>query len=155
LASRLEAALIAGAVAIALNTAALAAADLLPLATARGGLLRLLSNVTGVHAPSGFLFQTAFHIGVGLAMGVVYAFALEPILPGPAWFRGFVYGLAAWLTNALIVLPLIGEGFAGQRHLSLLGMAWFAAAHMVFFIVQAVIYDRMIILQKLPSFKSE
>lgn len=39
---RTLAALLAGAVAIALNTAALAAADLVPLATAHGGLLRLL-----------------------------------------------------------------------------------------------------------------
>ncbi|HEY2533335.1 MAG TPA: hypothetical protein VGJ20_36290, partial [Xanthobacteraceae bacterium] len=39
---RTLAALLAGAVAIALNIAALAAADLVPLATARGGLLHLL-----------------------------------------------------------------------------------------------------------------
>jgi hypothetical protein len=41
--SRLARALISGSVAITLNTLALKAADLVPLATAKGGLLRLLS----------------------------------------------------------------------------------------------------------------
>jgi hypothetical protein len=49
---RTLAALLAGAVAIALNTAALAAADLVPLATAHGGLLRLLVIVVGRRAPN-------------------------------------------------------------------------------------------------------
>jgi hypothetical protein len=59
--ARVSASLVAGAVAIALNTAALAAADFVPLATAHGGLLRLLSITTGIAAPSGALFQMAFH----------------------------------------------------------------------------------------------
>ena len=41
--NRLAAALLAGSVAIVLNTVALKAADLVPLATARGGLLRLIT----------------------------------------------------------------------------------------------------------------
>jgi hypothetical protein len=40
---RLAAALLAGSVAIVLNTVALKAADLVPLATAGGGLLRLIT----------------------------------------------------------------------------------------------------------------
>ena len=43
--SRLGAALIAGAVAIVLNTLALKAADLVHLETAHGGLLRLLTSL--------------------------------------------------------------------------------------------------------------
>ena len=72
---RTLAALIAGAVAIALNTAALAAADLVPLATARGGLLRLLVMLTGgaLQIPAGGAFQLGFHVVIGLAMALFYA----------------------------------------------------------------------------------
>jgi hypothetical protein len=144
---RIVSALLAGAVAIALNTAALASADLVPVATANGGLLRLLSNMTGIAPPSGALFQAVFHIVVGLAMSVFYAFAVEPLLQGPAWIRGCVYGLAAWLANAVIVLPVIGEGFAGCRNLTVFGMTWFAGAHMLFFVLQAILYARLRVAQ--------
>jgi hypothetical protein len=56
------AALLAGAIAIALNSAALSAADMVPVATAHGGLLRLLINLTGgiFTPPNGAGFQTGF-----------------------------------------------------------------------------------------------
>jgi hypothetical protein len=81
---RTLAALLAGAVAIALNIAALAAADLVPLATARGGLLRLLVMLTGgiLAIPAGSAFQAVFHLVVGLAMALFYALVLEPMLRG-------------------------------------------------------------------------
>jgi predicted lipoprotein with Yx(FWY)xxD motif len=82
--SRVAAALLAGAAAIALNTAALGAADLVPRATAHSGLLRLLSSAAGVAVPAGALFQPAFHIGVGLAMAVFYAFTVAPVRPDHA-----------------------------------------------------------------------
>jgi hypothetical protein len=47
-----------------------------------------------------------------------------------------------WLLNAAVVLPLTGEGLAGSVHLSLAGMTWFAAAHTVFFVLLAVLYQR-------------
>ena len=59
------AALLSGAVAITLNSVALAAADLVPLATAHGGLLRLLSQLSGIAPPKGAAFQAWFHAGVG------------------------------------------------------------------------------------------
>jgi hypothetical protein len=141
---RVTAALLAGAVAIALNTAVLAAANLVPLATAHGGLLRLLVILTGgAISPTGAVFQTGFHVVVGLAMALFYAFSLEPLLRGPSWLRGLLYALAVWLANAAIVLPETGEGFAGSRHLTLAGMVWFAAAHTLFFVVQAILYSRL------------
>jgi hypothetical protein len=142
---RTLAALLAGAVAIALNVAALAAADLVPLATARGGLLRLLVMLSGdaFPIPAGGAFQTGFHIVVGLAMALFYALVLEPMLRGPSWLRGLIYAAAAWLANAAIVLPATGEGFAGSHHLSLAGMVWFGAAHSLFFVVLAVLYERL------------
>jgi len=142
---RTLAALLAGAVAIALNTIALAAADLVPLATAHGGLLRLLVVLSGgaLLFPSGSVFQAGFHFVVGLAMALFYALVLEPVLRGPSWLRGLMYAAAVWLANAAVVLPATSEGFAGSRHLTLAGMLWFAAAHTLFFVVLAVLYARL------------
>jgi len=142
---RARAALLAGAVAIALNMATLAAAKLVSLDTGSGGLLKFLVILTGgvVRVPSSGAFQAAFHISIGLAMALFYAFALEPLLPGPSWLRGLLYAVAVWLANALIVLPAIGEGVAGSRRLTLAGMAWFAAAHTLFFVAQAILYARL------------
>ena len=96
---RTLAALLAGAVAIALNIAALAAADLVPLATAHGGLLRLLVVLSGdaLPIPAGRAFQAGFHIVVGLAMALLYALVLEPVLRGPSWLRGLIYAVACGL----------------------------------------------------------
>lgn len=142
--SKILAALLAGGIAIILNTAALAAADFVPLATAHGGLLRLLVMLSGgaLWVPSGSEFQMFFHIIVGIAMALFYAYLLEPIMFGPGWLRGTIYGVLVWLANALIVLPVTGEGFAGSQHLTLTGMLWFAAAHMLFFVLLAVLYAR-------------
>lgn len=154
--SRLEASLEAGAVAIVLNTAALKLADVLSLPTAHGGLLRLISpwlagplngsgltflwHRAGGPPPSSPLFQTGFHLVVGIAMAVFYAFAVEPFLGGRAIVKGLVYAAAVWLLNSAVVLPLTGEGFAGSEHLPLAGMVWFAAAHTLFFVILALLY---------------
>ena len=155
---KLAAALIAGLIAIVVNTAMLEAADWIPLVTARGGLLKLLkiyfaSPLAGLgvadlwaalHLPAAdtHAFKTGFHILVGLLMAVFYAFALEPILSGSALVKGLVYALLVWLANAFIVLPWIGEGIAGSGFLSAAGMIYFAAAHTVFFVLLALLYAR-------------
>lgn len=152
------ASLSAGAIAITINTAVLFAADLIPLVTAHGGLLKLIQPVakivltyTGIAgawhnaalpAPSSTLFQAGFHIVVGLGMAVFYALVLERILRGAAWIKGVIYALIVWLANAFVVLPAIGEGIAGNRHLTLGGMVYFAAAHTLFFVLLAVLYHR-------------
>ena len=94
----LGASLLAGLIAIVVNTLILEAADWIPLVTARGGLLKLLkiyfsdplaqvgiANLwSSLHlpGPDTGLFKSGFHIVVGLLMAVFYAFVLEPILPG-------------------------------------------------------------------------
>jgi hypothetical protein len=153
---KLGAALIAGLIAIVVNTAMLEAADLIPLVTARGGLLKRLkiyfaSPLAGLgvadlwaalHLPAADTnaFKTGFHILVGLLMAVFYAFVLEPVLSGLARVKGLVYALLLWLANAFIVLPWVGEGIAGSRYLSAAGMIYFAAAHTVFFVLLALLY---------------
>lgn len=156
---RLAAALGAGAVAISVNTALLVGADAVGFATARGGLLRLLKSATGpiaaalhasavwadVVAPatSGPVFRSGFHVFVGLLMALFYAYAVEPALGGVPWVKGFVCAGAVWLLNAFLVLPLIGEGIAGSRHLGIAGMLGFAVIHTVFFVLLSVIYGRL------------
>ncbi len=153
---RVAAALLAGALAITVNTALLAAADAISLVTARGGLLKLLtvafgSSLTrlgvgalwtqsGLPAPGGTTFQLGFHVVVGLAMALLYGLALEAWLAGPPWRKGLVYAMVVWLANALIVLPLLGEGVAGSRSLGLPGIACFAAVHTMFFVGLAVLF---------------
>ena len=154
--SRLDASLEAGGVAIVLNTAALKLADVISLPTGNGDLLRLISpwfagplKASGLtflwrHAggppPNSPIFQTGFHLAVGIAMAVFYAFAVERFLGGKAIVKGVIYAAAVWLLNAAVVLPLTGEGFAGSEHLALAGMVWFAAAHTLFFVILALLY---------------
>jgi hypothetical protein len=155
---RLGAALLAGLIAIVVNTAVLEAADWIPLVTARGGLLKLLKIYfaaplaglgvadlwAALHLPAAdtHAFKTGFHVLVGLLMAVFYAFALEPILSGSALVKGLVYALLVWFANAFIVLPWIGEGIAGSGFLSAAGMIYFAVAHTVFFVLLALLYAR-------------
>lgn len=138
---------------------ALQAADAIPLVTAHGGLLRFIRpwfepplRVLGlsglwssIGAPSANtpVFQGGFHLVAGLAMALAYAFVLERVLPGKVWVKGLIYAALVWLLNAAIVLPVIGEGFAGSAHLTMAGMIWFAAAHMLFFLLLAAAYSRL------------
>ena len=140
---RIAASLCAGAIAIALNVAALWSADLVHLQTAHGGLVKLLVQLTGVAVPHSQVFNIEFHVGVGLVMAVGYSLLLEPLWRGPPWLLGLVCATAVWIANAFIVLPLIGEGIAGSATLSTSGILWFAAAHTVFFVALALLYPRM------------
>ncbi len=137
----------------------LAGADAAGLKTAHGGLLRLLQNLGGwlaglLGAPvwwstsllpftSGQTVQFGFHVFVGLLMAVVYAYLLEPVLPGRPWMKGLIYAALAWLLNAMAVLPLIGEGIAGAHHLDAAGMIGFAVAHTAFFVLLTTLYARL------------
>ena len=72
-------------------------------------------------------------------MAVVYVFFLEPRRGASPLLRGVLYGTAIWLLNALIVLPAIGEGIAGQYHLSAAGIGGFAVAHMSYFLTLSLL----------------
>jgi hypothetical protein len=157
-ASRPIAALLSGAVAISVNTSLLACVDAFGLKTAHGGLLRLLEDMAGgiagqlgltawwstiFSAVSSARFQFFFHVFVGLLMAIFYAYVVEPTLIGRPWVKGLIYAAFVWIVNAVIVLPLIGEGFAGSRSLGAAGMIGFAVAHTVFFVLLAVLYEPM------------
>ena len=148
----------AGLIAILINTLLLYLADFIPLQTAHGGLLNLLTiwmgpglqkigiynywHGLGLPSPSGGIFKMGFHIAVGLGMALVYAFVVEPRVPGPAWIKGLLYAFILWLINAFFILPLIGEGIAGSRHLNFAGVTYYASAHTVFFVLLALLYKK-------------
>ena len=154
----LRAALLAGLVAVLVNTALLDLARLIPLEVQGGGLLKLLKLGLGdllartslpeawnrLHfpAPDSAIFKAVFHIAVGLVMAVVYAVVVEPVLRGPAWLKGLLYALLAWLLNAFALLPSIGEGIAGHDKVSGAGIVYYAVAHTVFFVLVALLYAR-------------
>ena len=149
-------AVLAGLIAIVINTALLQVADLIPLQTAHGGLLKLLQLLVGdmvrasglsnfwlsagLPAVDTAIFKLGFHVLIGLLMAVIYAVMLEPFLNGSAIKKGLLYALLVWLVNAVVVLPWIGEGFAGNQHLTLAGILYFAVAHTVFFVLVSWAY---------------
>jgi uncharacterized membrane protein YagU involved in acid resistance len=148
---RLLTAIVSGFLATATNMAMLAALRAAGIRTAHGGLLRLLASgfirltpFLGINATyreqarllsSAGWSQSGFHILTGLLMAVVYVFFLEPRRGVSPLLRGILYGLAIWLFNSLVVLPAIGEGIAGKRHLNAAGIGGFAAAHLSYFLV--------------------
>ena len=152
-------ALIAGSIAIAVNILLLRLADGLGIATAGGGLQRLVKlwiaiPVTrsgvgelwaslGLPGPDTTTFKMGFKVTVGLAMALFYALALEPRLAGNALAKGLVYAVFAWALNAFIVLPLLGNGIAGWHELTAFGMVCFAVAHTAFFITLALGYEML------------
>jgi hypothetical protein len=144
LCARVQAGIVAGFVAILVNTAILITADHLHVVTARGGLLTLLLKLIEwptPHIVTTWGFQQFFHIIVGVAMAAVYA-VLFGDLHITAIVKGFVAAAIVWLANACIVLPMIGQGFAGHRVLTSLGMVTFAVAHTIFFAITALLYER-------------
>ena len=156
---RLPAALVAAAGGLGGNMLLLAGADSIRLPTAHGGLLRLLLNIGGwcaarinqaqlwadviVPGVSRKELQAGFHIVVGMLMAILYAYVLEPRLRFRPLISSIIYASVAWLVNGLIVLPLIGEGFAGSQHLDATGILAFAVAHTVYFVLLGTIYERL------------
>lgn len=156
----LMAALSAGALAILVNTLLLHLGSWIGIKTGEGGLLKWLelklsplSEAVGLSdvlhslslptlpAPAAALL---FHVFVGLIMALVYAFAVEPVLRRYSpLVQALLYASAVWLVNALVVLPGLGQGFAGHHQLDGLGIVWFAATHTVFFVLLALIYRRL------------
>jgi hypothetical protein len=144
LCARLQLGLVSGSLAILVNTAMLIATDHLHIMTARGGLLKLLMRLIGsptLPITTTWGFQQFFHIIVGIAMGAGYAVLVGDIRASPTT-KGLLVATVVWLANACIVLPLIGQGLAGSRVLTVIGMLTFVIAHTVFFLILAQIYER-------------
>lgn len=49
----------------------------------------------------------------GIIWALIYAYAIEPRLSGPAWRRGVVFSLIPWILSLVAFFPLVGAGFLG------------------------------------------
>jgi hypothetical protein len=158
--SRLSSALIAGSAAMFVSTFALKSVHLGPLATAEDGLLQLMSSwfspllgqigivnlwlQMGLPSAASTLFQSCFHLVVGLLMAIFYAYLVEPRLPmTDDIVKGITYALGVWLLNAFVILPLICDDISGIAGMTLAGIFWCAAAHSVFFVLLALFYGAL------------
>ena len=158
IASRLTSAVVAGLLGITVNTLVLEAAPQLHINPGKGGLLQLFHRGVQHWMPSllpfvsrlglkqpptlaGFLW---FHYVTGLAMVLAYFFIFTPRLGGSEWWKSNAFSLFAWLINAAIVLPALGQGFAGVRSTPLPGAVYFFFANWLFVIVSALCYRALI-----------
>jgi hypothetical protein len=146
--------LAAGLLGITINTAILKAAPLLHIHPGAGGLLQLVLLYAHKFAPAslnalqhlglskppslaGYLW---FHYASGLAAILFYFYVFDRYMPGPRWLRATAFASLFWLVNAGFVLPQLGQGFAGDRVVSLSGMLYFFVANWIFVAVSALSY---------------
>lgn len=147
--------LAAGLVGISVNTIVLKAATLLYIHPGGGALLQLMLLyaqrwspwlLPALHAlgltktPSlfGFLW---YHYATGLGMILLYFYVFSTRLPGPRWWRATLFSFLPWLINSAIVLPQLGEGFAGLRVLPCSDALYFFFANWLFVVSSAVSYQ--------------
>jgi hypothetical protein len=156
--TKTRAALLAGFLAISVNTIFLRAAEPLGFLAESGGLLRLhvlylgplfqslgISRwwtSVGLPPPSSLPFWLAFHYVTGFVMVFLYSTLFERVLPGRGLIKGSVFSLLPWVVNGLIVLPLLSQGVLGYQRLPLSGMAYFFVANWSFGAALGVLYEK-------------
>lgn len=154
----LRAGLLAGTVAITVNTLALKLAQPLGIVAESGGLLRLGSRYAGPIAnglgityawakaglpgPATLPFWLAFHYATGFGMVWLFVAVLHARLPGSGLVKGSLFSLLPWLINGLLVLPALGQGVIGWRVLPPSGIPYFAVANWLFGAVLGILYEK-------------
>ncbi len=99
-------AILAGVLGTVAMTALMYAAPLMGLPPM--DLLLALGSVLPISGISPYVLGGAMHVGVGIALALLYAGAFERILPGPGWVRGVTFSVAPWL----FVMTLMGPAMA-------------------------------------------
>ena len=144
--------LIAGFIGISANTVALKLAPLFHVDPGAGGLLQLLllyasrtlpwivpfMHSLGLTKPPSLIGYLWFHYLTGLGMIALYFYGIAWWLPGPRWWRGTLFSIFPWLINSAIVLPQLGQGFAGLKTLAPSGVLYFFFANWICFVVAAI-----------------
>jgi peptidoglycan/LPS O-acetylase OafA/YrhL len=78
------------------------------------------------------LFVGSFIWGAGFAL-------LHPLLRGPSWLRGLLFGALAWLLVMVVVMPLARTGLFGLK-LGLAAPAVMLAVHLAYGIMVGVFF---------------
>ena len=137
--------LIAGLIAITVNTLLLKAAPLIPIKAEGGGLLKLLLQHSGsITSHAAFLntpvCAVAFHYLTGLTMVLVYVCFFSPAFQLSGWMKGSLFSLLPWFINGFIVLPLLGQGWLGSNVLGFAGIIYFFVANWLFGLILGWLY---------------
>lgn len=141
--------LLAGFIAITINTIALKAAPMFGIMAEGGGLLKLVIMQVKPYVSTSTItfFQTTafwilFHYLTGFAMTILYMYVLEPLLSGKALLSGTLFSFIPWLINGLIVLPILGQGVFGYHKLPLSGIVYFFFANWLFAVLFVYVYKK-------------
>lgn len=134
---------------ISANTLLLQLAPRFGVRPGSGGLLRLILSYAkhwapwalpwmrrlGLSRPPSFAGALWFHYATGVGMLLAYFLLLAPRMTGSRWTNATLFALFVWLLNAAVILPLLGQGFAGLHKISAVGAAYFFLANWAFVLV--------------------
>lgn len=59
----------------------------------------------------------AQHFIDGVIFSLLFVRVFEPVLPGPVWLKGLLFGLLVWLGSGLVASPIHNAGFFWRRWL--------------------------------------
>lgn len=69
-------------------------------------LLGSLGHLAPVGSP--YLVGGLIHLVNGVALALIYAAFVAPVLPGPRWMRGALFSLLPWLFALVALAPIMG-----------------------------------------------
>ncbi len=89
------------------------------LGDATGGTLSrwfagLVDNELTQSTGNRLIAALAVNMAVGLALALVYARVVEPIIGGRGWAKGILFSLVPFVISVAVIFPLSGAGFLGS-----------------------------------------
>ena len=145
-------------IAIALNTLILKSDTFFKIKAGAGGLFGLLKihfaetfsqlglsslwTLASLPQPGTLAFYIFFHSLVGYSTAILYVYVIEKRLLGSGLTKGAIFSLLPWVINSVIVLPLLGKGFAGSDVLDITGIIYFFIANGLYGVVLGYLYER-------------
>ena len=73
----------------------------------------LTDNIIVEYTTDVFYAAIAIHLVIGLGLALIYAYFVEPRIPGTDLGRGLAFAFFPWVLSLIVFLPLVGAGFLG------------------------------------------
>ena len=73
----------------------------------------LTDNIIVEYTTDIFYAAIAIHLAIGLGFALIYAYFVEPRIPGTDLGRGLAFAFFPWVLSLVAFLPLVGAGFFG------------------------------------------